>query len=564
MENRDGKAEKDTKKRMARTTLNSFEQRLLADLIREKVRFKLKQYNPLMRDNEIAKKHLLYEYVFRALSSEKRKRLISHLIDTGSLDFNEGIVLALKIKLSEELQQKTIQYKKNGGPQDRDILNESFKKTLVKSLEVIEDLEEENNDLKKALISRFQSWEGFIKGMKNNDRREAVNVVNTRKILIPILITFDIPYDNYDQANIIFKEENETDNEYKMNSFPNKSHYYIGYFFSDRYELKKCLLEIDENHNSVNLYYVEPKDDGSSEIRMGEGEHYTGTIESNRAIALHKGNQFSHIILAEDYHLLSDDVNKLSKYQAISALWQKERLKLYETSSNLLLKRIKDGNLETLDNSSISLAEISKLLSWRYDKLPYKLNNEKYKEEVKRKSVVLSQLPGKYEIYQYLTVKKFSRFILEISENLEISLQPTLHGGEIDKRGYMKVYSRDCNPIVLHFPPMIDEQDLISIALNRNYRNNPTIMTGSIWEINNGKPFCGKVYAKKIVEPANCGIPRWLEIKDILLETQNKDEYPDFIDYFIGNSAYHNCMVSYDAYDDLKKEVEQFKKNQNE
>jgi len=400
-----------------------------------------------------------------------------------------------------------------------------------------------NEDAYKPWVSFFTEKEGYLKSREGTLKK--------------ICVMFEVPgYKDLlnNTKNTIIKRKNS----------PGECKYYVGYFFSHCYELKKCLIDIDENDNSVNLYYVEPKGDGSSEIKKEDGEHYTGKIEGNRAITLHKGNQFSHIILAEDYHLLSDDVNKLSKYQAISALWQKERLKLYETSNNLLLKQIKDGNLETINNSSISLAEISKLLSWRYDKLPYKLNNEKYKEEVRRKSVVLSQLPGKYELYQYLTVKKFSRFILEISDNLEISLQPTLHGGEIEKRGYLKVYSGDCNPIILHFPPTIDDegskQDLIYIALNRNYRNNTTIMTGSIWEINDGKPFCGRIYAKKIIAPATCGIPEWLEIKDIMRDIHNKDEYPDFIDYFLGDSSYHNCMVSHNAYNELK----QFKKNEDE
>lgn len=398
----------------------------------------------------------------------------------------------------------------------------------------------------------FKAYERFLRG----------NLTSSTEITLQkMCIAFNVP--GWEKligtSKAVVEEENIRDTS-KLN--------YMGYFFSDRYKLKKCLLEINESDNSVNLYYVELKDDGSSEIKNGDGEYYTGTIEGNRAITLHKGNQFSHIILSEDYHLLSEAVEKLNKYQAISALWQKERLKIYETSSNLLLKKIKEGNFEIINNCSISLAEISKLLSWRYDKLPYKLNNEKYKEEVRRKSVILNQLPGEYEIYQYLTVKKFSRFILEISDNLEISLKTSLHQGAIEKRGYMKVYSGNCNPIILHFPPIMDDegssQDYICMALNRDYRNNKIIMTGSIWEINNGKPFCGKIYTKKIVKSANRSIPEWLEIKDILSGTHNENEYPGFIDFFLGNSKYHNCMVSYDAYDELKKEVEQFKKNKNE
>lgn len=399
----------------------------------------------------------------------------------------------------------------------------------------------------------FKSWEQFLK-------IPAKDIQPSKRILQAMCIAFKVPgYEKLDSTGA-------TDHSEITNDTPAYK-YYIGYFFSDQYELKSFLLEIFADH-TVNLYYIEkeesrkPKKKGRKEfvIKNQKHEYYSGKIEGHRAITLTKGNQYSQIILSASYLALSDDCKQRGVCHSISGLWIKDHFRkaTYESASWLIMKKIKDNEISTIKKAQISQDEILEISGWRYDKLPYKFNCENI---VPNLLSPLTNLPGKYEIYECLTNgKEFSRFILDISDNLELSLHLPKHNDSGKKKsGYLKLHPLK-ETIILLFPSVewdTAETDSIFIILQipPGYSDTKNVLTGCICETNKGKPFCGGVYVKKLSDQVKDTESKRIKLGDIIREIRNNEEYPHFFDFFLGKIPDKRCIISQQAYNKLHDEL---------
>lgn len=332
------------------------------------------------------------------------------------------------------------------------------------------------------------------------------------------------------------------------------SNYYVGFFFSDRYELKRCLVEISAD-DDVKLFYIEPEANGEIAIKKLEHEYYQGKIMDQRAVILTKGNRYSLIILSDSYHKLSDNCEESSKLCCLSGLWIKERLEKYETVSSLLFKKIKKNDIETIKKAEINEEEIIGISGWRYDKLPFKVH---YATVCENNDSPFTNLPGTYEVYECLTDKKaFSCFILNISGSFEISLYQTKNSKNA-KFGYLKPHPHK-ETIILTFPPVEgdtakSDHTFIILQLPPDHFNNKNVLTGCICETNKGKPYYSGVYARRVPESAPQPLPKRIELNEMIATIRNNpDEYADFLNFFLGKNPDHPCIITHETYKELCK-----------
>lgn len=433
---------------------------------------------------------------------------------------------------------------------------ETIKNNPDESKELLKIFEDNKWDYEDA--DTFRTWENFLRGNKG--------VATKDHIIKAICIAFQVP--GWKDLDILQNTENGSNTDKSL-----ESNYYLGFFYSEQYRLKKFLLEIF-NNNTVNLYYIEQEGENADQvvIKDRKSEYYCGEITVDRILSLSRGNQYSQIILSSSHSSLSYNITESEKLHILSGLWIKEHYGKYETVNSILLQKIQDKEIQTIKNAQIELDEIFKISNWRRDKQPYQLKNREYELKLKNPAL-LADLPGKYQIYECLTNgKEFSRFILNISENLELSLyRPS--DNKLEVYGYLKLRSTiraGSKTIILNFPLKTEDrceidfikmilqvpQDYSEISANKNSK---PILTGGICETIDGKPFCGCIYAKKILDKSKSAPdeskPDRFKLESMIDIIQNNNEYPNFFPFFLGESDFHHCIISRKAYNELYEKV---------
>ena len=385
----------------------------------------------------------------------------------------------------------------------------------------------------------YEKWENFL-----NDKDEKEQLKDDS--LKAMFIAFKVPG---------FKQFLTTDPKALPESpstLEDTPKYFIGFYYkSFRFEFRKCLLQLYTN-GDVYLYYIE-KDEEKEQIRKA----YKGILINGRSIDLidtRNENKYAKIIL-------SDDIN--SNPKGTSASWIKEHEpflgKRYETKLSVIFKEVDNeklalflnnidettdviSNNEVLDAinevSNPPLNKLLKISSHRLDSKPFVVT--KRGEELSlEKDQCLSNLIGKYELYQLLRdSEQFSCFNLQITDNLEFLLYTS--DGHI-KFGTI-IEGREDRTIILYFPPTtLSKYDfmIISFCLPADHSENKNTMSGYLLETNGGTPFGNAIYLRKCDNP----VRRRITFEQVSTEIHNNNEYPEFIQFFIGKSnVYKNTF----------------------
>lgn len=467
----------------------SFEQVLLADLVRKEVKVQLSKfcYYNINNGQENITKNRIFTYIFdsNALNDSEKKELYELLRNTGSKKFKDEI--------PEEFT--------------------SFNIT--------------NDDHKKAMLNRLQVIANYLSKTNSN------NWADREKTLKVILKAFKIEHRSNVNCPAV-AEDIATETE-KVENIVSSDLAFIGYYYSSfKYKLKQCSLVIS-GHSAVLTYLGDNKK-----------KSYEGVITDGCSIDLRRNadGKTRHI-----HMLLSGNVNM---FDTISALWIKhhqpfEQNITYETMGYILFEKVDESQLSKGQNYPVG--KLAKIAGSRFDKVPICID----KTNIRNKDLdffhyKLRNIVGVYELYQILLdrsvvdYKYFSLLKLEITDNLEIILHETKNrtnenGENIRKtrEGYFIEHPANDDAIILHFPPcLVDPKSMDFMTIMFTTKDNQGILKGVIAETCSGYPYCGAIYLRR---NSKLFLPNRMGIEEVFSSVyDNKKDYPDFMDYFIGQN----------------------------